>query len=133
MNITLINKSLKAAGLSLAALMLLIACKTLITDKTVAAVITNPSTETKAELVATLALIFNGRQIKLADDALTNTDTLIITRKIQRSLEHDPVMGRSFDNPYRFNLVKIGKKCFLIDQQKDKHYPLNKIKCVIRK
>ena len=94
-----------------------------------AAVIDNASRETKAELEATISRILKKPKVTIADDALTQSDILIISRTPKRNIELNPVMGRSKEIPHRFELVKIGQDCYLKYGATQERYKLETTSC----
>jgi hypothetical protein len=94
-----------------------------------AAVIDNASSETKAELEATISRILKKPKVTVADDALTHSDILIISRTPKRNIKSNPVLGRSTEKPYRFQLVKIGQDCYLKYEATHEKHKLEATSC----
>ena len=94
-----------------------------------AAVIDNASRETKAELEATISRILKKTRVTIADDALTQSDILIISRTPKRNIRLNPVLGRSKEKPHRFQLVKIGQACYLKYEATQERYKLETTSC----
>lgn len=104
------------------------ACKTIDPAHAEPAVITNPSAETTAELTEVVSAIFNGRQVTLAQDVLTDTNILTIQIAAHKK-DGLPVMGRIEEMPRQFQLLKYDDDCYLFDSQNDTLYPLQTVKC----
>jgi hypothetical protein len=117
--------------LALTAVFLLCACnsKSPASRDESAAVITNASGETRAELEAAVARILKKPKVTVAEDALTESDILIISRTPRRTLKLNPVQGRSMEKPFLFQLVKIGRDCYLKYEATRERQKLEKISC----
>lgn len=113
----------------LAAVVSLFACNSLEIRHESAAVIDNASRATKAELEATISRILKKPKVTIADDALTQSDILIISRTPKRNLRLNPVLGRSKEKPHRFQLVKIGQACYLKYEATQESYRLETTSC----
>ena len=107
----------------------LIACRTIPAPREAPAVITDPTPESRAALAKAVSAALNGAHVKLADDALTKTDTLIIERDQPRDPSGVPMDGRERGMPEQFRLVKAGAQCSLVHQRTDKRYPLTGVTC----
>jgi fructose-1,6-bisphosphatase/sedoheptulose 1,7-bisphosphatase-like protein len=92
------------------------ACKNVAPDADQAAVIVNPDAASRAALQATVNAALH-TDVRLADDALTETSILIIERKVPQSIEGSPAQGRNMEMPFQFHLVRNGSECILIDQR----------------
>ncbi len=112
-----------------AAFVSLSACSSLEIRHESAAVIDNASGETKAELEAIISRILKKPKVTIAEDALTESDILIISRTPKRNLRLNPVLGRSREKPNRFQLVKIGQDCYLKYEATQERCKLEKTSC----
>jgi hypothetical protein len=85
---------------------LLLSCASAQPD--VAALIDQPTKESRAELAQAVATVLNGAPVTLADDALTRDSLLIIERA------HT---GRDLDKPEHFRLVRTDAHCVLVHER----------------
>lgn len=108
---------------------LLSACTTLQAQPDVAALITNPSAESRADLQSAVTAALNVASITLADDALTQTSILIIDRTRPRDAGGRQLSGRDVGKPEQFQLVKQGARCVLVHQASGKRFDLPKTTC----
>jgi hypothetical protein len=99
-------------------------CATTPREKGVPAVITNPTLESRAELVRVVSEALHGAPIALADDALTRESTLIIERAGARGPDGTPLQGREPGRPERFLLVRTGSGCALVHEASGQNFPL---------
>ena len=87
---------------------LLLACASSFAQPEVAAVIDQPTQQSRAELARAVSSVLHGAPVTLADDALTRDSLLIIER---------PLSGRDFGRPENFRLLKAGKQCTLVHER----------------
>ena len=106
-----------------------VGCKNVAPDAGQAAVIVNPTDASRAALKQTVDAAL-GTDVALADDALTQSSSLIIERNMPQSIEGSPAQGRNMDMPIRFYLVTDGTSCILVDQRDDSRHILADTKCV---
>ena len=83
--------------------------------------IVDPSPESRAELESIVSAALNGREVVIADDALS-TDSLLI-------IEPSHLMGRDLRRPEHFRLVLSGSSCVLVHQGTDARYELTETNC----
>ena len=95
--------------LAVPAVLSLTTCAPGLAQPDVAALIDRPTADSRAELTRAVSRALNGAPVTLADDALTRESSLII-EKAHR-------LGRDFDKPERFRLVKAGKQCVLVHER----------------
>jgi hypothetical protein len=107
----------------------LVACRTIPAPREVPAVITDPTPESRVVLAKAVSAALNGARVRLADDALTKTDTLIIERDQPPDPSGVPMDGRQRGIPEQFRLVKVGAQCSLVHQRTNKRYPLTGVTC----
>lgn len=75
----------------------------------------DPTEEVRAELRAALTAALGQAPVAIADDALTQTNVLIIERAPVRDLEGRPLDGRVLDpTVHRFELVLASSECVLV-------------------
>lgn len=114
----------------LAGILLLAGCQTMNVDADVPALITDPDDASRAALKAAVAASFGGLDVLLAADALTTSSMLMIERSPRGSLNNNQAMGRVLEQPLRFQLVKNGADCTLIDLRDDSRHVLADTSCV---
>ncbi len=105
-------------------------CQTMNADADVPARITAPDDASRAALRATVSAVFGGRDVPLADDALTKSSLLLIERNPRGSLDAPPATGRVLEEPIRFRLVKSGEDCVLVDLRDESRHLLADTTCV---
>ena len=105
-----------------AAVTFLAACKTSAVHEDVPARITNPTADSRAELQRVVSGALNGREVTIADDALTNDSLLIIEPK--------HLTGRDLGRPEHFRLALSGSRCVLVHQETDTRFELTETSCV---
>ena len=115
--------------LAAAALLGLAACATATGRPDLPALLTNPTAESRAELVRAVSGALHGAPITLADDALTRDSTLIIERTRPRTANGVPLSGRETGRPEHFRLVKNGTRCVLVHEDTGKRRTLKAATC----
>jgi hypothetical protein len=98
----------------------------------VPAVLTNPTVESRAELLRVVREAMNGAPVTLADDALTGTDTLLIERAPRRDESGIRLEGRESARPDHVRLVKNGAACVLVHVESGRRWTLMSAACVPR-
>jgi len=114
----------------LAGVLQLAGCQTMNAAADVPALITNPDEASRAALQAAVAASFGGLDVLLADDALTTSSVLMLERSPRGSLDSNQAMGRVLEQPIRFQLVKNGTECTLIDLRDDSRHVLSDTSCI---
>jgi hypothetical protein len=104
------------------------ACQTVATDADQSAIISAPNEASRAALQLAINTALN-TDVTLADDALTDTDLLIIERTPPQSIAGSPAGGRTMDAPIQFRLVINDGECVLVDQRDGTRYPLANTRC----
>ena len=84
------------------------ACKVSASGADVAANINSPTQASRAELLRVVVEALNGSTVTIADNALTNTNLLIIEPK--------HLTGRDLRRPVHFRLLLNGSDCVLVHQ-----------------
>ena len=115
--------------LAAAALLGLAACATATGRPDLPALLTNPTAESRAELVRAVSGALHGAPITLADDALTRDSTLIVERTRPRTADGVPLSGRETGRPEHFRLVKNGSRCMLVHERTGKRWTLTAATC----
>jgi len=85
----------------------------------VPAIIVNVTPESRASLSKAVSEALNGAPVKLAADALTKTDVLIIEREQARDPNGQMLNGREREMPEHFQLVKSADQCVLVHRLSD--------------
>lgn len=108
---------------------LLSACASSQAQPDAPAIITQPSAESRAELLAAVSTALKVTNVLLADDALTKASTLTIERARVRDASGRQLSGRDLDKPELFQLVRSGTRCVLIHQGSGRRMELTKTNC----
>jgi hypothetical protein len=106
------------------------ACAYCFAQPEVAAVIDNPTRESRAQLAQAVRSALNGAPVTLAGDALTQDSLLIIEKAHPRDANGVPLSGRDLDKPEHFRLVKTGKHCVLVHGRTGKRTTLASTTCL---
>ena len=123
------GRCFKSAPLLGVAMLMASGCRTVSAQTEVPAVIANPSPQSKATLAKAVSEALHGAPVRVADDALTKTDQLIIEREHPLDPAGHPLDGRSREMPEHFRLVKSGDHCILIHQPSEQRFPLTGVSC----
>jgi hypothetical protein len=99
-------------------------------DTDVPAVIVDADEASRAALRAALADAFGGRDVVIADDALTASSVLTIERGPHRTINNPTPDGRIMAEPFRFTLVRHAEDCVLIDARDESRRVLANTQCV---
>ena len=113
-----------------AVLLPLAGCQTMNADADVPAVIVDADDASRSALRAALADAFGGRDVVIADDALTTTSVLTIERGPHRTISNPTPDGRILAEPFRFRLVRREEDCVLIDARDESRRVLADTRCV---
>ena len=70
-----------------------------------------------------------GREVRLADNALTDSSLLVIEISPPQGLDKPVPTGRDMTKPLRFQLVKSGGDCVLVNMQDDSRRVLADTHC----
>ena len=105
------------------------ACETLSPQSDLPAVITNPTAESRAELLRAVREATNGVSVTIAEDALTRDSTLILERAQPRDERGLPLDGRATDKPEQFRLVRRGPRCELVHERTGRRWILTSTNC----
>jgi hypothetical protein len=93
------------------------------------ALIVNPTDASRAELASTVNAAL-GKQVTLADDALTRTSTMTIERTPIRDASGRRIEVREREGPELFRLIKRGTQCVLIQERTGREFVLRSATCV---
>ncbi|MBS0364615.1 MAG: hypothetical protein JSR67_02180 [Proteobacteria bacterium] len=119
------------AWLPAAAVLLGVACSTMDPAGDLPAVRVNPTAQGAAQLAAAVSQALGGRQVRLADDALTRDSVLLIERQQPRDAAGVPYDSRSTEAPQRFHLVKRGSRCVLVQERTGRRFELTDTTCEV--
>jgi hypothetical protein len=103
-------------------------CRTVTTDHDKAARIIDADEKSRAALQHAVNDALN-TEVRLADDALTESSLLIIELSPPRGMRAMPTRGRNMGDPIQFRLVINRDDCILIDQRDRSRYLLEDTKC----
>ena len=90
-----------------------------------------PTAESRDELVRVVSEALDRTHVALADDALTRDSLLVIERRPLLDARGRRVMGRELARPERFQLLKSGRRCYLMHLPEGRHWVLSKATCVV--
>lgn len=93
------------------------------------AVITHPTAASRADLERAVSQMFHGAPVRLADDALTRNDMLIVGRAQARDARGLPLNGRELGRPEHFRLLRRGSQCVLLHLESGKSQVLAHTSC----
>ena len=113
----------------IATLILLAGCQGLTANTDLPALIVQPDEASRAALKNTLSELFGGKEILIADDALTNSSMLSLEVNLRQQADSQPALGRVVTKPFGFQLFKSKKGCFLMDLRDGGHYLLVDTNC----
>jgi len=119
----------KAACIASASALVVVACRTVPSRSDVPAIIVNATSEGRASLSKAVSEALNGAPVKLAADALTKTDVLIIERERPRDANGQMLNGREREMPEHFQLVKSADQCVLVHRRTEARFPLAGVVC----
>ena len=122
----MMNRTKALLGASL--WIMLTGCQTVNADYDRPARIVNADADSRAALQAAVNEAL-GREVMLADDALTGSSMLIIERWPAGTMENPVPQGRILEKPIRFQLVKDGGDCVLVRKSDGARYPLSSTNC----
>jgi len=89
-----------------------------------------PTAQSRAELARVVAAALNGRNVTLADDALTDSSVLNIAPKPRHDAQNNQIMGRDVGTPTQFVLYKRDGDCVLELRSSGQRWVLADTTCV---
>ena len=107
----------------------LLACKNVVPDAEVPAVIVDPTEMSRKDLQETVNAALN-TDVMLAPSALTDSSVLFIERRVWETIDDSPAQGRNMETPIQFRLVTDGTNCILVDQRDASRHVLADTRCV---
>jgi len=93
------------------------------------AVITHPTAASRADLELAVSRELNVMHVRLADDALTRQDLLIVGRAQARDARGLPLNGRELERPQHFRLLRRRSQCVLVHVESGKARILKHTTC----
>jgi hypothetical protein len=105
------------------------ACHAWPTARSAPAIIAHPTAASRADLERAVSQAFHGAPVRLADDALTRNDLLIVGRAQARDSRGLPLNGRELGRPQHFRLLRRGAQCMLLHVETGKPYVLAHTTC----
>ena len=105
------------------------ACRTAQARPDVPALITEPTSQTRTDLVQAVSAALGGATVTLSDDALTRDSTLVVERRRRLDPNGLPVNGRDLGRPETFRLVKNGADCVLVHENSGRRFALSQTAC----
>jgi hypothetical protein len=93
------------------------------------AVITHPNAASRADLERAVSRALHGAPVRLADDALTRNNLLIVDRAQARDVRGLPLNGREPGRPQHFRLLRHNSKCVLLHVETGKAHVLGHTSC----
>lgn len=118
-----------AAGVSLALVMGLAACRGWPADRGVPAIVTHPTAASRADLERAVSQAFGGVPVRLARDALTRESVLIVGRAQARDIRGLPLNGRELQRPQHFQLLLRASQCVLLHIETGRARVLARTRC----
>jgi hypothetical protein len=118
-----------AACIASTSVLVVVACRTVPSRTEVPAIIVNATPESGAALSKAVSEALNGAPVKLAADALTKTDVLIIEREHPLDPTGHPLNGREREMPEHFQLIKSADQCVLVYRRTEQRFPLAGVAC----
>lgn len=117
-------------GLLVLLISLAMACGAPRVQSDVPALLVNPGPESLQVINRTVSEALDVPNVTLAQDVFTESSVLIIQRDMQRGIGRPPELGRDLGRPYRFQLIRNGAQCLLVDEQSGRRWPLAGVECV---
>ena len=93
----------------------LAACQAPAPQRDVAAVLLNPTPQSRAQLANALNEMLGVSSVTLADDAFTRSSVLLIERSPARDPDGVRITGRDYGKPETLTLVKSASACVLVN------------------
>jgi hypothetical protein len=107
----------------------LVACRAPARQPDVAAVLVDPTLQSRAQLANAVNQMLGVSSVTLADDALTRSSTLLMERSPARDPSGVRITGRDYGKPETFTLVKSGGDCVLVSGRDDRRIVLTDATC----
>jgi hypothetical protein len=98
----------------------------------VAAVIVNPTTESRAVLQQTVSATLHRESVLLSDDALTQDSSFVVEPVRIRDAQGQVIYDREVRTVEHFRLVTNGRACILIRASSGERFTLGQTRCTPR-
>ncbi|HEY1890087.1 MAG TPA: hypothetical protein VGG63_06755 [Steroidobacteraceae bacterium] len=105
------------------------ACHALPSTRGAPAIITHPTAASRADLERAVSQALHGAPVRLAADALTRNELLIVGHAQIRDARGLPLNGRELGRPQHFRLLRRGSQCVLLHVETGKRYRLPHTTC----
>lgn len=122
---------MRSASVIVVVCFLTTACASMAQDD-VPAVIVDSNERGRAELVRVVGEALGNPDVLIAEDALTRESSLSIERKPARDATGQRLSGRDYERPERFDLVKQGAQCVLVQASTSRRFELKNVRCKSR-
>ena len=106
-----------------------VGCQTYDPSEDLPARIDKPNDVSRAELQHAVNSAM-GSEVVLSDDALTDSSSLSIERKLPSTMQNPEPLGRDMSLPVKLMLVKRSDSCFLLNPQDNSRYLLESTHCI---
>ena len=107
----------------------LAACQAPATQPDVAALIVNPTPQSRAQLANAVNEMLGVSSVTLADDALTRSSVLLIERAPAHDAGGVRITGRDYGKPETFTLIKSNEDCVLVSARDGRRFALTEARC----
>jgi hypothetical protein len=125
------GRRIRLAGLAVLGLQSLPACVAAPDSRGTPAVISDPTAESREELVSIVRQALGERPVTLGDDALTGSSILSLERAARRDPDGRQRNGRDLSRPETFELFKRGAHCILVRSKDGREWTLHHAQCVV--
>jgi len=88
-----------------------------------------PDDTTFAKIKAVIEASLNGVKVQLASSYFVESSWLTIERTHKRNIQNQSPLGRSYEIPITFQLLKMGDECVLRKGEEEPLLALKQIKC----
>ncbi len=95
------------------------------------ALLSESSTDSKAELQHAIASLLKTEEVLIADDAFMQSSRLSLSRAPHTDPNGQLIMGRNFEMPDMVQLLIMDKQCFVYHEKSDQNRPLPLSKCIV--
>ena len=107
----------------------LVACQAPATQPDVAAVLVNPTPQSRSQLAKAVNEMLGVSSVTLADDALTRSSVLSIERTPAHDADGVRITGRDYGKPHTFTLIKNDEGCVLVSARDGRRFVLTEATC----
>jgi len=126
--------TLLSIGIFIASILILVACQAGAKQENAkrspqAARLVEPNDKTFAKIKSVIESSLNGVQVQLASRYFVESSWLTIERTHKRNIQNKVPLGRSYEVPITFQLLKMGDECLLRKGEQENLLALKQIKC----